>query len=111
MDGHATFDILAKKGIPVIAAINGACLGGGLEWALHCDYRLATTSSKTVLGLPEVNWHMRPNCQSLGVILVCNVFAREVSGNREEEKGGGREGEGGVEEGGRGRRGRKGGGE
>lgn len=55
MDGHATFDILAKKGIPVIAAINGACLGGGLEWALHCDYRLATTSSKTVLGLPEVN--------------------------------------------------------
>lgn len=54
MDGHATFDILAKKGIPVIAAINGACLGGGLEWALHCDYRLATTSSKTVLGLPEV---------------------------------------------------------
>lgn len=54
MDGHATFDILAKKGIPVIAAINGACLGGGLEWALHCDYRLATTSPKTVLGLPEV---------------------------------------------------------
>lgn len=57
MDGHATFDILAKKGIPVIAAINGACLGGGLEWALHCDYRLATTSPKTVLGLPEVCTH------------------------------------------------------
>lgn len=57
MDGHATFDVLAKKGIPVIAAINGACLGGGLEWALHCDYRLATTSPKTVLGLPEVRTH------------------------------------------------------
>eukprot|EP00904_Undaria_pinnatifida_P013727 jgi/Undpi1/9485/HiC_scaffold_27.g11941.m1 len=60
MDGHATFDILAKKGIPVIAAINGACLGGGLEWALHCDYRLATTSSKTVLGLPEVKLGLLP---------------------------------------------------
>eukprot|EP00752_Nemacystus_decipiens_P013276 g11763.t1 len=60
MDGHATFDILAKKGIPVIAAINGACLGGGLEWALHCDYRLATTSPKTVLGLPEVKLGLLP---------------------------------------------------
>ncbi|CAN0408189.1 unnamed protein product, partial [Scytosiphon promiscuus] len=59
-DGHATFDILAKKGIPVIAAINGACLGGGLEWALHCDYRLATTSPKTVLGLPEVKLGLLP---------------------------------------------------
>ncbi|CAN0109089.1 unnamed protein product, partial [Discosporangium mesarthrocarpum] len=54
MDGHATFDALAEKGIPTVAAINGACLGGGLEWALHCDYRVASTGSKTVLGLPEV---------------------------------------------------------
>lgn len=54
MEGHATFDFLSKKGIPMVAAINGACLGGGLEWALHCDYRLASTNAKTVLGLPEV---------------------------------------------------------
>jgi enoyl-CoA hydratase/carnithine racemase len=40
--------------VPLVAAINGACLGGGLEWALKCDYRVATTSPKTKLGLPEV---------------------------------------------------------
>lgn len=75
MDGHATFDILAKKGIPVIAAINGACLGGGLEWALHCDYRLASTSSKTVLGLPEVGLGLsscRSCLQRRCVYLLCH---------------------------------------
>lgn len=69
MDGHATFDILAKKGIPVIAAINGACLGGGLEWALHCDYRLATTSPKTVLGLPEVRLDLQDCCIAANIFL------------------------------------------
>ena len=37
-----------------IAAIDGACLGGGLEMALSCHHRVATASSKTVLGVPEV---------------------------------------------------------
>ena len=39
---------------PVVAAIHGACLGGGLEMALACRYRIATDDPKTVLGLPEV---------------------------------------------------------
>jgi enoyl-CoA hydratase/long-chain 3-hydroxyacyl-CoA dehydrogenase len=39
---------------PWVAAIDGACLGGGLEMALSCDYRVATSSQKTVLGVPEV---------------------------------------------------------
>ncbi|KAG5185548.1 Trifunctional enzyme subunit alpha [Tribonema minus] len=60
MEGHDTFDVIAKRGIPTVAAINGACLGGGLEWALHCDYRIATTSKKTVLGLPEVKLGLLP---------------------------------------------------
>ncbi len=38
---------------PVIAAINGACLGGGLELVLACDWRIATDSPKTQLGLPR----------------------------------------------------------
>jgi len=45
---------------PVIAAINGPCLGGGLELAMACHYRIATTSPKTVLGLPEVKLGLLP---------------------------------------------------
>jgi 3-hydroxyacyl-CoA dehydrogenase/enoyl-CoA hydratase/3-hydroxybutyryl-CoA epimerase len=45
---------------PVIAAINGPCLGGGLEVAMSCHYRIATTSPKTVLGLPEVKLGLLP---------------------------------------------------
>ena len=39
---------------PVVAAIQGACLGGGLEVAMACHYRIAVDGMKTSLGLPEV---------------------------------------------------------
>lgn len=45
---------------PTLAIIDGACLGGGLELALCCDYRLATQSNKTKIGLPEVNLGILP---------------------------------------------------
>lgn len=60
MKGHSFFDEIKKTKIPMVAAINGAALGGGLEWAMYCDYRIATTSSKTVLGLPEVKLGLMP---------------------------------------------------
>jgi enoyl-CoA hydratase/carnithine racemase len=43
---------------PVLAAINGVCLGGGLELALACDLRLA--SENATFGLPEVKWAIIP---------------------------------------------------
>lgn len=60
MKGHAFFDEIKKTKLPLVAAINGAALGGGLEWAMYCDYRIATTSPKTVLGLPEVKLGLLP---------------------------------------------------
>ena len=60
LSGHSMFAELKKTKIPIVAAINGACLGGGLEWALKCDYRIATTSPKTKLGLPEVKLGLLP---------------------------------------------------
>ncbi|QOV67539.1 fatty acid oxidation complex subunit alpha FadJ [Citrobacter sp. BDA59-3] len=46
--------------IPVIAAIHGPCLGGGLELALACHRRICTDDVKTVLGLPEVQLGLLP---------------------------------------------------
>jgi len=60
MRGHAFFDEVKKNKLPFVAAINGVALGGGLEWAMYCDYRIATTSKKTVLGLPEVKLGLMP---------------------------------------------------
>ncbi|HEX8701687.1 MAG TPA: fatty acid oxidation complex subunit alpha FadJ [Myxococcaceae bacterium] len=59
-DAQEGFDRLDAFSKPVVAAIHGACLGGGLEWALACDYRLATDSPKTQLGLPEVQLGLLP---------------------------------------------------
>ena len=46
--------------VPVVAAIHGACLGGGLEMALACHRRICTDDAKTVLGLPEVQLGLLP---------------------------------------------------
>ncbi|MDZ7772989.1 MAG: 3-hydroxyacyl-CoA dehydrogenase NAD-binding domain-containing protein [Balneolaceae bacterium] len=45
---------------PVVAAIHGACLGGGLEVAMACHYRVASRHSKTVMGQPEVKLGLLP---------------------------------------------------
>lgn len=52
--GQRFFDRLENFKAPVVAAIDGACLGGGLELALACHGRVCTDNPKTALGLPEV---------------------------------------------------------
>jgi enoyl-CoA hydratase/carnithine racemase len=56
--GHALFARIAEFRTPVVAAINGLALGGGLELALACDLRIAGESAK--LGAPEVNYGLMP---------------------------------------------------
>lgn len=46
--------------VPTVAAIHGACLGGGLELALTCKYRIATESKSTKIGFPEVMLGLLP---------------------------------------------------
>jgi 3-hydroxyacyl-CoA dehydrogenase / enoyl-CoA hydratase / 3-hydroxybutyryl-CoA epimerase len=43
-----------------VAAIHGACLGGGLEWAMACHYRVAANDPKTQLGQPEIQLGLIP---------------------------------------------------
>ena len=58
--GQQMFDQLEQLPIPLVAAIHGPCLGGGLELALACHARVATSDNKTVLGLPEVQLGLLP---------------------------------------------------
>lgn len=56
----ALFDRVERLPIPVVAAIHGFCLGGGLEFALACHYRIADREEGTRLGLPEVKLGIIP---------------------------------------------------
>lgn len=56
----ALFDRLDKLPVPVVAAIHGYCLGGGLELALACDWRIADREDDTRLGFPEVKLGIFP---------------------------------------------------
>jgi enoyl-CoA hydratase len=56
--GHAVFHRLSALRVPVIAAVNGLAVGGGLELALACDLRVAGDSAK--FGAPEVTYGLMP---------------------------------------------------
>ena len=61
---------------PVVAAIHGSCLGGGMELALACHWRVATDHPKTQLGLPEVQLGIIPGAGG------CNRLPRLIGMTR-----------------------------
>ena len=58
--GQQVFQKLARLPQVTVAAINGACLGGGCELAISCDWRVMSDSPKAVVGLPEVKLGIFP---------------------------------------------------
>ena len=63
---HAVMDRVENMKAPVIAAIHGFCLGGGLELALACHYRIAVNDDRTRVGFPEVNLGIFPGFGGTG---------------------------------------------
>ncbi len=58
--GQQLFERLSTAEYVTVAAIDGICVGGGLELAVWCDRRVGTTSAKTQLGFPEVKLGLMP---------------------------------------------------
>ncbi|HEY2806975.1 MAG TPA: 3-hydroxyacyl-CoA dehydrogenase NAD-binding domain-containing protein [Gemmatimonadales bacterium] len=71
-EGQKFLDELAAFPKTVVVAINGACMGGGLEISLACHYRIATSHPKTVLALPETQLGIIPGAGG------CNRLPRLV---------------------------------
>jgi 3-hydroxyacyl-CoA dehydrogenase/enoyl-CoA hydratase/3-hydroxybutyryl-CoA epimerase len=63
---HNLFNRIEGLKIPVVAGIHGFCLGGGLELALACHYRVAVNDDKTRIGFPEVNLGIFPGFGGTG---------------------------------------------
>ena len=71
-DGQKLLDRVAASKKPVVAAIHGTCLGGGLELILACHYRVASEHPKTVFAAPEVQLGLLPGAGG------CNRLPRAV---------------------------------
>ena len=59
-DGQLLMQKVAESPKPIVVAIHGACVGGGMELALACRYRVASDHPKTILGLPEIQLGLLP---------------------------------------------------
>jgi enoyl-CoA hydratase/carnithine racemase len=90
--GNEILEVIRDAGIPTLAAIKGACLGGGLELALACTFRFVTPNS--ILGFPEAGIGLMPGFggtvtdlipRSLLVKLILN--AHTISGEEALEAG------------------------
>ncbi|MDQ6809908.1 MAG: 3-hydroxyacyl-CoA dehydrogenase NAD-binding domain-containing protein [Verrucomicrobiota bacterium] len=59
-EGQRVFNRLVALKVPTVAAIHGACAGGGYEITLACDYRIASADPATKIGLPETGLGLIP---------------------------------------------------
>ena len=59
-EGQRIFRRIERLRVPTIAAVDGACMGGGTELILHCDFRIASDRDSTAIGLPEVKLGILP---------------------------------------------------
>ncbi|MDX1480574.1 MAG: enoyl-CoA hydratase-related protein, partial [Woeseiaceae bacterium] len=76
--GQKLFSGIEDLPCPTVAAMNGFTLGGGLELAMACDYRLALANKKPVLGLPEVQRGLPPGFGgTVRAIRSCGVRPRK----------------------------------
>ena len=73
--GTAVMRRLEKLPVPVVAAINGAALGGGYELCLACNHRIAWDTPGTVVGLPEVTFGLMPG--GGGTVRLTKLFGLE----------------------------------
>ncbi|MDH5323052.1 MAG: 3-hydroxyacyl-CoA dehydrogenase NAD-binding domain-containing protein [Gammaproteobacteria bacterium] len=72
--GQQLFDRIEALHCPTVSAINGFCLGGGLELAMSTDYRVALANEKAILGLPEVQLGLHPGFGgTVRAIQICGV--------------------------------------
>src|SRR5437016_14520622 len=62
-EGQDMLGRVARFPKPIAVGIHGACLGGGLEFALACGYRVASDHPRTQLGLPEVQLGILPGAE------------------------------------------------
>lgn len=58
--GQGVMNMVEDLPMPTIAAIHGACMGGGTEFVLACDYRIASDDKSTRIGLPETQLGILP---------------------------------------------------
>ncbi|ELY45503.1 enoyl-CoA hydratase/isomerase family protein [Natronorubrum tibetense] len=88
------YDFVREFPVPVIAKIDGYCLGGGLETALACDFRLASEGS--TFGFPEVNLGILPGAGGVqyvsklagpSVAKELAMFGNHISAERAAEEG------------------------
>jgi 3-hydroxyacyl-CoA dehydrogenase/enoyl-CoA hydratase/3-hydroxybutyryl-CoA epimerase len=74
--GQQLMDKVEDLRCPTVAVINGFCLGGGLELAMACDYRIVFAGDKKILGLPEVKLGLHPGFGgTVRAVQICGVRA------------------------------------